>query len=341
MFLPKKKKYKGKIILLVFIFFIAALFYYWYNLLPTDKNNQQIIEFKIEPGWGSAKISQELKKSGLIRSDLIFQFYALISGANARLQDGNYFLSQNLTTPQIIQILSRGEGATKEITLTFIEGWSNKDYADYLAKKGLSERSDFFNVIQEKADFWDQYDFLREKPKNLDLEGYLFPDTYRVYRNASLKEIIEKILNNFGKKLTSDLRSEISRQGKTIHEILTLASILEKEVSSDEDRKKVADIFYKRLDAGIALQADSTVNYATGKSTPRASAEDLKIDSPYNTYKYKGLPLGPINNPGMSAILAAIYPAPNPYWYFLTTPDGTVIYSKTFDEHVKAKGKYY
>lgn len=103
----------------------------------------------------------------------------------------------------------------------------------------------------------------------------------------------------------------------------------------------VADIFYKRLVKGMALQADSTVNYVSGKSVSQASADDLKIDSPYNTYRYKGLPPGPICNPGLSAILAAIYPTPNPYWYFLTTPDGKVIYSKTHDEHVAAKAKYY
>ena len=141
-------------------------------------------------------------------------------------------------------------------------------------------------------------------------------------------------------KLTAELRAEIKRQGKTIHEILTLASIIEKEVSSDKDRKLVADIFYKRLDAGVALQADSAVNYVTGKSTPRASAQDLAKESPYNTYRYRGLPPGPIASPGLSAILAAVYPTANPYWYFLTTPAGQAIYSKTFEEHVANKAKY-
>jgi len=142
-------------------------------------------------------------------------------------------------------------------------------------------------------------------------------------------------------KMSADFLAEINRQKKTVHEILTLASILEKEVSTENDRKIVADIFYKRLEIGMALQADSTVNYASGKSVPRASGKDLETDSPYNTYKYKGLPPGPICNPSLSAIKAAIYPAKNDYWYFLTTPDGKVIYSKTHDEHVKAKAKYY
>src|SRR3989338_3273191 len=153
--------------------------------------------------------------------------------------------------------------------------------------------------------------------------------------------MIEKILANLEKKLTPELRTEILRQGKTIHEVLTIASILEKEVSTDKDRAFVADIFYKRLVAGIPLQADSTVNYVSGKSVSRASSVDLQIDSPYNTYRVKGLPPGPIDNPGISAITAAVYPKSNSYYYFLTTPEGKVIYSVTHNEHVAAKAKYY
>jgi UPF0755 protein len=149
------------------------------------------------------------------------------------------------------------------------------------------------------------------------------------------------MLDNFNKKLTPELVTEINKQQKTVHEIITLASIIEKEVSNDNDRKLVADIFYKRLEKGIGLQSDATVNYVTGKSTTRPSAQDLAVDSPYNTYKYKGLPPGPISNPGISAILAAIYPTSNPYFYFLTTPDGKVIYSKAYQEHLQAKAQYY
>jgi len=169
----------------------------------------------------------------------------------------------------------------------------------------------------------------------------LFPDTYRVFRDASISDIVKKILDNFNQKLTSELRFEIKSQGKNIHQILTLASILEKEVSTDQDRKLVAGIFYKRLELGMPLQADSTVNYVTGKDSSRASAKDLEIDSPYNTYKYRGLPPGPISNPGISSILAAIYPSSNNYLYFLTTPDGQVIYNETHDQHVIDKAKYY
>ncbi len=341
MFLRRKRKKSWKLLIILLVLVLAGWFYYIYNLNQPVTNNPKQREFKVEKGWGSTEISQELQKAGLIRSAWLFQFYTWKQGINSRLQDGKYFLAQNLSLKEIAQILSRGAGVTKEITLTFIEGWNNQEIADYLAKNGLAQPADFFAVVQKKATWWDEYDFLASRPKTADLEGYLFPDTYRIYRDASLTDIVRKMLNNFGKKLTPDLRVEIVRQGKTIHEILTLASIVEKEVSKENDRKMVADIFYKRLQVGMPLQADSTVNYVTGKGITRSSAVDIQVDSPYNTYKYKGLPPGPICNPGLEAIKAAIYPQANPYWYFLTTPDGQVIYSKTHEEHVAAKAKYY
>ncbi len=341
MFLTKKKKKKRKLIVLAIVIILAGWFFYIYNLSATISNSSQIKKFIVEPGWGNSEISQQLKKEGLIRNSLIFQFYVWQRGISGKLQSGEYFLANNLSLKEIAQILSRGAGTTKEVTLTFIEGWNNQEIADYLNQQVIAQPKDFMAVVQKKADWWNNYDFLADKPSNLDLEGYLFPDTYRVYRDASISDIVRKMLDNFGKKLTPELRAEITRQGKTIHEILTLASILEKEVSTDNDRKMVADILYKRLAASMPLQVDSTVNYVTGKGVTRASGVDLQVDSPYNTYKYKGLPPGPICNPGLSAIEAAIYPNKNPYWYFLTTPDGKVIYSMTHDEHVKAKAKYY
>ncbi len=347
MFLKKKKKKKIRIILpALFLILAAAYSWYYYSLnIPVSVGNE-IKEFKIESGWGSTKISNELKEAGLIRSKIIFQFYTWRNKISGRLQDGEYNLSKSLNIKEISQILSRGIGASKEITLTFIEGWNNKDYANYLESMGISSEKDFFESVQKKADWWDSYDFLESRPRNSDLEGYLFPDTYRFYSDAPLSDIIKKLLDNFGRKLTPDLRQEIKNQGKTIHEVLTLASIIEKEISCEkknhyQDCGLVADIFYKRLQIGMPLQADATVNYITGKGVTRSSLEDLRLDNPYNTYRHKGLPPGPICNPGLSAIKATIYPIKNDYWYFLTTPKGEVIYSRTHDEHVAAKNKYY
>ncbi|OGY45940.1 MAG: hypothetical protein A3J62_04055 [Candidatus Buchananbacteria bacterium RIFCSPHIGHO2_02_FULL_38_8] len=342
-FLPRKTrtKAKNKLFYLIILIIVIATIYYFYNLNVANSGEPATKKFIVEAGDGVIKISRSLKSEELIKSPLIFQLYVWQKGISGSLQEGEYFLAQNLSIKEIAKILSRGAGVTKEKTLTFIEGWQNQDFAKYLAQEGLFSEEEFFAVVQKKEAWWDGYEILDSRPKNLDLEGYLFPDTYRVYSDATATDIVRKMLDNLDRKLTLELRTEIEKQGKTIHEILTIASILEKEVSTDADRKMVADIFYKRLAAGIPLQADSTVNYVTGKGVSRASAEDLEIDSPYNTYKYRGLPPGPICNPGLSSIMAAIYPTSNPYLYFLTTPDGKVIYSKTYEEHVAAKLKYY
>lgn len=336
----KRGKIKGCLFLIILII-LGVLFYYFYTINTAATRISKEKQITIQPGWGAKEITQELENQGIIKNSLIFQLYVWLKGINDNLLGGEYFLAQNLSIREIAKILTKGEGITKEKTIITIEGWSNKEVAEYLAKGGLVNQNDFFAVVQKKADWWDDYDFLDSRPKDIDLEGYLFPDTYRIYKDASATDIIKKMLDNFGRKLTLDLKAEIKKQNRSIHEIITLASILEKEVALEKDRKLVADIFYRRLALSMPLQADSTINYITGKKVTRASAEDIQIDNPYNTYKYKGLPPGPICNPGLEAILSAIYPTPNEYLYFLTTPDGEVIYSKTFEDHLKAKAEHY
>ncbi len=148
------------------------------------------------------------------------------------------------------------------------------------------------------------------------------------------------MVENFALHYSGDMVKDTKNSGRDVHGIVTMASILEREVKSEKDRKLVADIFYRRIQHGMPLQADSTVNYSTGKSDLQAQAADLNIDSPYNTYNHTGLPPGPISNPGLVSLRAALYPEANPYWFFLTTPDGTVMYSRTFQEHVMNKLKY-
>ncbi len=337
----KKKRRIWKPLVMVAVLGLAGYGYYHYLITTPISNESEAQSFVVEQGWGSTRISHELKDAGLIRSALAFQMFVWRDGIDSKLKDGEYFFDRSQSLMEIARFLFAGAGSTKELTLRFIEGWNNAQIAQYLEDQGVATQAEFFEVVQKKASWWDAYDFLQTKPSDRDLEGYLFPDTYRVFRDASVTGIVRKMLDEFDAKLTPQLRNDIERQGFTVHEVLTLASIIEKEVPHPDDRKKVADIFYKRLDAGIALQADSTVNYATGNSTPRASAADLEIDSAYNTYKHRGLPPGPIANPGLSAIEAAVYPEANPYYYFLTTPDGDVIYNVDFDGHVEDKNKYY
>jgi UPF0755 protein len=181
---------------------------------------------------------------------------------------------------------------------------------------------------------------LKDKPKSLNLEGYIFPDSYKIRKEETIEDIINKTLQNFDKKVTPELRQEIEKQNKTIFEIITMASLLEKEVKTLEDKKIVSGILWKRLENNMPLQVDATISFITGKKDANISIEETKIDSPYNTYKYKGLPLGPISNPGLESIIAAIYPESSDYWYYLSTPEGETVFSKTLEEHNIAKAKY-
>jgi UPF0755 protein len=158
--------------------------------------------------------------------------------------------------------------------------------------------------------------------------------------DVKTEDLVATLLRNFGAKLTPTLRAKAAEEGRPLFDVVTMASIVEAEVRGDEDRRMVADIFWRRLDVGMALQADSTVNYVTGKGHASVSLEDTEVESRYNTYKYPGLPFGPICNPGLSAIKAAVDPKPNAYWYFLTDKEGTVHYGKTLDEHNTNKAIY-
>lgn len=244
-----------------------------------------------------------------------------------------------------------------EKTIRILEGWTNRDIANYLANQGLWPAEDFLALVgsnqgPEKIigsfnseDLKVRYSWL---PGNKDsLEGYLFPDTYRIFATSTPEEVIIKMLDNFDNKFSPEMRLEIDRQEKTIPEIVNLASIIEKEApitggeEGDKDAKIIGGIFYNRLKIGQALQSDATLSYIFNDNKPQHSGAELEIDSFYNTYKYRGLPPGPIGNPGLAAIKAAIYPADTNYYYFLT-PTGSrdVIYARSYSEHLQNKYKY-
>lgn len=340
-----------KILFLILILVIAAIAGGWFVFSPVSSDANEKI-FVINKGEGVNEISQHLKEQSFIKSKFIFETYVWLRNLQSEFRAGEHKLRQNMSVWEIAQTLARASGPG-ERSIKIIEGWNNREIAEYLEKESVISKDDFLKEVEDFGLRVAGYEYLDDRPEGVTLEGYLFPDTYRIYKDIPLEllggekietilteHIIKKMLNNFDEKLSPDLRAEIARQKKTIFEIVTMASIIEKEVGSEEDRAMVADIFWRRLEAGMPLQADSTVNYITGKSVARAGAEDIDIDSPYNTYKYKGLPKGPIGNPGLSAIQAAIYPKQNNYWYFLTADDGKVIYSKNFSEHKANKIKY-
>ncbi len=296
----------------LFIFISVQGFYF-------SKNPQGQEEFfLVKKGDSVFQISQNLEERGFIKNKYLFNLYVLASGKQSKLQAGEYVLSSSMSISKISQKLISGNIAKEIITIP--EGWNLRDIAWYFENKGMFQAEELYEMTE--------------------LEGYLFPDTYEISRGASLEEIIKKMTDNFNKKLTSELREDIQKQEKTVSEIVIIASLLEKEIQTLEDKKMVAGVLLNRLQVGMPLQIDATITYITKKQTTNISKEDTQIDSPYNTYKYTGLPLGPICNPGMESIKAAIYPQPDSYWYYLSTPEGETIFSKTLEEHNIAKAKH-
>ncbi len=300
--------------------------------------------FTIEKGQGVKQIARNLHDAGLIRSPFAFQLYAWGEGVSGSMQAGTYKLTPAMDVPAIMRGIVRGDAVSNEAIITIREGWTNREIGDYLEGQGLFSRDAWLQAVAVTdsrtllPDF--TFSVLSNKPADASLEGYLFPDTYRVYKNATPADVVKKMLQNAEAKLTDDLRAKVQAQGRALFEVLTLASIIEREVQSERDKKLVADVFAKRLRDGIPLQADATLTYLLGKATAALTAEDLALDSPYNTYRYAGLPPGPIGNPGLDAILAVLEPEPNPYYYFLSAPSGETIYSVTLEEHNENKAKY-
>lgn len=308
--------------ILIFLIFGFVCFYIYQNIyIPKSPGSNLKTIFLIKKGEGVKKISTNLKRQNLIKSALFFQAYLFVKGKLSIIKAGKYELSPAMNIPEIAAILSSGQVLKEKITI--IEGWNLYDIGNYLEKKKIVKSENFVKYAKEK-----------------NLEGYLFPDTYEISSEDGIKEITAKMKTNFENKLTSKLRKEIADQKKTIPEIITMASLIEKEVRTMKHKKIVSGILWKRLKYNMPLQVDATINYITGKKTTKISKNETKIDSPYNTYKYLGLPPGPICNPGLESIIAAIYPEKTQYWYYLSAPDGTTYFSKTLKEHNINKAKY-
>lgn len=303
---------------------VVIFIYIQQGIYQPISNTNDLNIFNIEKGSSVKKIAQDLKNEEIIRSSNLFLFYSLLTN-NRNMQAGEYLLSPQMNIPQIIEIIVGGK--INEEKITIIEGWDLNDIAIYLEEKGISSKDEFFSITGE--------------PRNKDsLEGYIFPDTYNITSKDTAETIVQKALLNFEKKMATELKNEIEKQGKTIEEIIIMASVIEKEVRTLEDKKNISDVLWKRINANMPLQTCATVLYALGEKKSSVSTTDTQIDSPYNTYKYRGLPIGPISNPGMNSILAAIYPTKNNYWYYLSAPDGKTHFSTTLDEHNYKKNLY-
>jgi UPF0755 protein len=318
------------VVAIILLLVLIAGFFVWRQIgTPVSKNDTTQLVV-VEKGEGIKMIGKDLEKAGLIRGKFYFEIYVLFKDAR-NLQAGEYKLSPSMAMPEIVEILSGGKVNSNEVKITIPEGFNLKEIDARLAANGLIKAGDLINYKPTISD----------SPLAIsNLEGYLFPDTYIFSKDATLDDIVGKILDNFNAKVDQQMLDEIKNQGKTLEQVLTMASIVQQEAMSREEMPKIAGVFYNRLDIGMALQSDATVNYITDKGMRQPLLADTEIDSPYNTYEYKGLPPGPICNPGIDAIKAAIHPAKSDYLYFLHPLNAPTVFSKTLDEHNANKAKW-
>ncbi|MBU4217039.1 endolytic transglycosylase MltG [Candidatus Parcubacteria bacterium] len=335
-------KYLKYLIAVIIIIPVIGVLNYKYAVKSPFNTRGENLIFVVQKGDGVRQIASNLQSAKLINSALFFNIYAKNNNLATKFQAGEYELSAKSSMGEIADILVKGKVIRKEKEVKFIEGWTTREMDAYLVKANIIQSGDLLDYSKnEIGNLKTNYDFLNDLPVNATLEGFLFPDTYKIHENAKLDTVVKKMLSNFNGKLTEDMRADIKKQGKTIYEIVTMASLIEKEVKSYDDKRMVSGIFWNRIKNGQALESCATLAYILGVNKKQYTYEDTKIDSPYNSYMNRGLPPGPISNPSINAIKAAIYPIANDYVYFLSRFDnGETVFSKTYDEHLLNKAKY-
>jgi UPF0755 protein len=339
-----KKKGMSRTIGMVAVFFVAIAVVIVVGFLSLKRSvdtfrgsRQDAVVVTFGERESAVALATELRKAGIIRSELPFLYYLFREDLRTKLKAGNYSLSGTMPIRDIVAKIVRGETVEKGIKVTFPEGMTAAEMAARLDANGLSGAAFLGLAMHPDAALLERYPFLADLPIGTSLEGFLFPDTYFFDSKLGPDTIVSKMLDGFRDRAMPML-SQVSADKR--YASLILASIVEMEVRTDADRKTVADLFLRRIASGMPLQSDATVRYALGETKVKHSLEDIAIDSPYNTYQNKGLPPGPISNPGVSSIGAVLDPTPNRYLYFLNNPDtGQTIFSETFEEHVANKAK--
>lgn len=313
-------------------FYVGSEFY-----RPLDPMGKER-PFLVNKGDNFLTIAKNLEKEALVRNHFYFSLYSFSKRKHKDLKAGEYLLSPAMSIVEIAEKIINGQ--TNKIKITIPEGWTKEDIAELLEGKNLSNKEEFLSAVSRPESFYERFGFLRKNPQLKDLEGYLFPDSYIFERPISPEEIISVFLKNFEKKVTSGMLVEIDRQDKKLSEIIIVASLIEKEVILKSDKEIVSGILWKRLSIGMPLQIDATITYLTKRKSIAITMEELKTDSPYNTYKYAGLPPGPISNPGIESILAAIYPKKTSYLFYLSSKTGETIFSENAKDHSIARERH-
>lgn len=319
----------GAVLVAIAIVLSASAIWYNWQLAPVQ-DERALRQFVVEPGQGPSAIAENLQTDGFIRSSAAFQLYMRLHTLSDIVQAGTYRLSPDQSSQEIAEVIT--SGMVEEFSVTFIPGETLAKHTEKLRDAGFSAQE----VQQAYRDVRD-HELLKSLPRNKDLEGYIYGETYAFASGATATEVVERTLDTYYAKLTeSDLLKDFKKQGLSLHEAITLASIVQREMTNSNpseltrDQQIVAQIFYSRLKANDRLGADATYQYIADKLGEERS---IDFDSPYNTRRYPGLPPGPIASPGLGALKAVGNPANTNYYYFVSGDDEKTYFSRTNEEH--------
>ena len=329
--------FRNLIIAAVMVFVIAAVGLWAFLPDGSSVNVEpgQRVHMKIRPGMDAREIGRALEREGVIDSALRFRLLVKLHGYGDQLKVGTYNFKTGMTYDDVFAKLLAGEQEYVEFTIP--EGFTVKDIARRLEEVGIASSREFLH----EAKYFAPYYYIEKRENTFyPCEGFLFPDTYTVESDVEVSTILNLMAEDFDERLTPTLRRRAQELGLSIYDLITLASIVEKECRYPEDRPIVAQVFFKRLAIGMPLQTDASLQYLMDAPKEDVTIADTEIESPYNTYQNFGLTPGPIANPGMAAIEAVLYPAETDYLYFVADRQGHNHYSNSYDEHLALVNQY-
>jgi UPF0755 protein len=326
----RKNVIKGLLILGGAVLVAAGIVAYKIFLAPVTP--PQEAQFKLRRGWVLAQIADSLAVRGLIKSSKTFQHAAKLMRRAGQLKAGKYIIPPRASHRDLIALFASGKAARERLTIP--EGVTAEAIAGLLLRELEIDSSAFMALVVNK-DFIDELDI-----EASSLEGYLYPNTYQFYWGDTPSDVIRLLVNEFHKRVPDSLVARSKNMGLRLHEAISLASIIEGEARVDSERAVISAVYWNRLRKGMRLQADPTIQYIIPGPPRRVLNRDLEMDSPYNTYRYPGLPPGPVNNPGIKSILAALYPSAGSYLYFVARGDGSHVFSYTLEQHNAAKREF-
>lgn len=323
---------KKKIIFISVAVIITVIVYIMINLfapLPVGNKN---LEIEIPEGTTFREVAEILSEENILKNKNLFILIGRITGLHTKIRAGYYSIYSSMNFLDLLKILKKGQIIEYEITV--VEGDSLREIIKKLSDKGIANEEELRQIASD-PDFLFTYNI--EAPS---IEGYIFPDTYKIPKGMQPEDAIGMMINRMREKFSGELTARASELGLSENEVLTLASIIEKEAATDIERPLISGVYHNRLSKKIPLQADPTAIYGIKSFGEKITADDLRRNTPYNTYIINGLPPGPIASPGMKSIIAALYPANVPYFYFVSNNDGTHNFSVTAEEHMAAVKAY-